>query len=83
MWSNCVLFSALQGNVIRKRQVLSNMELPESRKMTFLENLKNSREFPPGISGTIDSREWPWAAQGMYKDTSPSIFGMYKIQKKD
>jgi len=24
--------------------------------MTFLENLKNSREFLPGISGTIDSR---------------------------
>jgi len=27
--------------------------------MTFLENLKNSREFPPGISGTIDFREFP------------------------
>jgi len=29
--------------------------------MTFLENLKNSVEFPPGTSGTVDSREFPMA----------------------
>jgi len=27
--------------------------------MTILENLQNSREFPLGISGTVDSREFP------------------------
>ena len=26
--------------------------------MTILENLRNSREFPPGILGTVDSREF-------------------------
>ena len=28
-------------------------------KMTILENLQNSREFPPEILGTVDSREFP------------------------
>jgi len=27
--------------------------------MIILENLQNSREFPPGILGTIDCREFP------------------------
>ena len=27
--------------------------------MTILENLQNSREFPPGILGTVDTREFP------------------------
>jgi len=58
------------------------MELSESRKMTFLENLKNSREFPPGISGTIDSREFPngnsrWPCLGlsglMHKEAHPVV----------
>jgi len=34
------------------------MEPSESRKMTTLENLQNSREFAPGIVGTVDSREF-------------------------
>jgi len=49
---------ALRAMLPVKRQILRNMELSKSRKMTFLENRKNSREFPPGISGTIDSREF-------------------------
>jgi len=40
----------------KSKNRLPYVELSKSRKMTFLENLKNSREFPPGISGTIDSR---------------------------
>jgi len=35
------------------------MELSESRKTTFLENLKNSWEFPPVIPRTVDSWEFP------------------------
>jgi len=35
------------------------MEPSESIKMKILENLQNSREFPPGILGTVDSREFP------------------------
>jgi len=29
------------------------------KKMTILENIQNSREFAPGILGTVDSREFP------------------------
>jgi len=32
------------------------MEPPESRKMTILKNLQNSREFLLGILGTMDSQ---------------------------
>ena len=53
------LFSADHRNVIRKRQVLSNMEPSESRKMTIFENLQKSWEFPPGILRTVDSRKFP------------------------
>jgi len=58
MWDNCWPFSAVHRNVIKKRQVLRNMEPSESRKGTVLENLQNSQEFPPGISGTVDSWEF-------------------------
>jgi len=51
---NCSLFSALHRNVLRKRRHLRNMEPSESRKkITILENLQNSREFPLGILGTV------------------------------
>jgi len=41
------------------------MELSESRKMTLLENLENSWEFPPGISVTVDFWEFTGIPGGL------------------
>jgi len=37
--------------------IIWNHQNPE--KMTIVESLQNPREFPPGILGTVDSREFP------------------------
>jgi len=42
--------------------------------MTILENIQNSQEFPPGILGTVDSREVPnWNSQWPCKLSNEDI----------
>ena len=40
-------------------QAIYEFDSSKSRKGTLLENLRNSRKFPSGISGTVDCWEFP------------------------
>jgi len=45
--------------------------------MTILENLQNSRDFPPGILRTVDSREFPNANSQWPWTQLPSLKGVH------
>jgi len=57
MWDNCSLFTAVHRNVIRKRRILRNMELSESRKS---DNFGKSSTFPGIPAGNFSDRRFPW-----------------------
>ena len=57
MWSNCSLFSALHRNVIRKIEVLGNIELSKSRKNDIFG--KSLKKFPGITAGNFREHRFP------------------------